>query len=496
MENHSLSLDNWVALSATLEALQLHEASSSEGDENVGAPAHGAKVEAKLAYAERACKVALLLLQKLTTGNINRDTTEKNGQHENHAARRSLQADDISLEKFSVKFSPPNQGDDDNNSTGGIQDTVIERALGYVNTITSNGDSNVSSAVREAEIKCALDNVIDVASTADSLASFHTVGKSEDIFHKVGILFYQLFARGETPELRKRPEDGEEMGDEACCDRSQEDENGGQESPRKQQPHLSGVNESLSDRGVPVSLCRLVADLIDPNEEDGTPFDSLDEVVEEVNQILERPDIFFHDVNWLDFSSGLIGRSEEIQRLHQEAASVQIEAGEFSNRLVLLKGFPGAGKSYLASNIQEELTESGWLYVQAKFDRFVQNPLLTIASSFDELLSSLVEDDEENIDIIQNLETVLSASAIVTLSEWLPSLHQLFPQILRRVISDENLVSLADQGSQRRRLKNNDMTSNSESAKSRLHYLFRKLVSALSSPDRPLLIFLGKVAAL
>lgn len=510
MENHSLSLENWVALSATLEALQLHEASSSEGA-GIGsrsAPAHGAKVEAKLAYAERACRVALLLLHTLTAGN-SRDTIDENGHHENHlngVARRSLQVDDVSIEKFCVKFSPPNQGEDD--YMGDIQDS-IERALGYVNARTSNrdlsGDGNVST-VGEAEIKCALDSVIDVASTDDNLASFNTVGKqSDEFFHKLGILFYQLFSRGESPELHKRdaayPQEEairsiarrEEGEDPASCNSQEEEEENGGKPPRKQ-IHLASVTELLSGKGVPVSLCRLVADLIDHKEEDGIPFDSLDEVVEEVKQILDRPDIFFHDVNWLDFSSGLIGRSQEMQRLHQEAAAVQIDAGEFRNRLVLLKGFPGAGKSYLASNIQGELAESGWLYVHTKFDRFVQNPLLTIASSFDELLASLWEEgDEENLDIVQNLETVMSSSAIVTLSEWLPSLRQLFPHILRRVISDEDLVSLAEDSQRRRR--NNDMT-NSESAKSRLHYIFRKLVAALSSPDRPLLIFLGKCVLL
>ena len=307
------------------------------------------------------------------------------------------------------------------------------------------------------------------------------------MLHKVGVLLYQLFARGQSPELGR-----EEREDPACGDSQKEEENEGQ-SPRKQIHHLSGVRDSLSEKGVPESLCRLVGDLIDPEEEDGTPFNSLIEVCEEVKQILDRPDIFFHDVNWLDFSSGLIGRSEEMQRLHDAAASVQMGAGELGNRLVLLKGFPGAGKSYLASNIQEELTESGWLCVHTKFDRFVQNPLLTMASSFDELLTSLGEEgDEENLNILQHLESVMSSSAIVTLSEWLPSLRQLFPHILRRVISDEDLVSLADDG--QRRHRNNDMTSSSESAQSRLHYIFRKFVSALSSPDRPLLIFLGTYA--
>ncbi len=484
--NHSLSLDNWVALSATLEALHIRKASSSEGRENgvpgsIDPPAHGAKVEAKLAYAERACKMALLVLRSLTTGS-NRDTYEESSLN-GVARQRSLQVDNVSIEQFSVRFSPSNQGGD---HTEDIHDT-IERVLGHLKSITSRGDLQ-GSTVGEAEIKCALDNVLDVASTADDL-NLGSFQQSVHVFHKMGILFYQLFARGESPDLRREERDGSACGD----SQEQEEENVGQ-SPRKQIHHLSGVGESLSEKGVPVSLCRLVSDLIDPKENDVPPFVSLDEVFEEVKQILDRPDIFFHDVNWLDFSSGLIGRSDEMQLLHEEAAAVLMNAGELGNRLVLLKGFPGAGKSYLASNIQGEWSESGWLCVHAKFDRFVQNPLLTIASSFDELLASLGEDgDEENLNILENLEAVMSSSAIVTLSEWLPSLRQLFPHILRRVISDEDLVSLADDSQRRRR--NNDMTSSSESAQSRLHYIFRKLVSALSSPDRPLLIFLGTCAS-
>ncbi len=482
MEDLSLSLENWVALSATLEALHLHEASSSEGDENNGVPgsidppAHGAKAEANLAYAERACKVALLVLRRLMAGN-NRDTTDESSS--NGVARRRSSTCDVSIEKFSVRFAPSNQGGDLSADT---QDT-IERVLGHLNTITSRGELH-GSTVGEAEIKCALDNVLDVAlTTADDL---NTGKQSVDVFHKVGILFYQLFARGESPQLCKKEKGDSSNGN--SQEKEEKKENEGQ-SPRKQ-IRLSGVGESLSEKDVPVSLCRLVSDLIDPEEDDGTPFVSLEEVFEEVKQILDRPDIFFHDVNWLDFSSGLIGRSDEMQKLHEEAASVQMSAGELANRLVLLKGYPGAGKSYLASNIQGEISESGWLYVHTKFDRFVQNPLLTIASSFDELLASLGEDgDEENLQILHNLEAVMSSSAIVTLSEWLPSLRQLFPHILRRVISDEDLVSLADDSQRRRR--NNDMTSSSESAQSRLHYIFRKFVSALSSPDRPLLIFLG-----
>lgn len=531
-QNTTVTLEEWVALSALLEGMQLQDASrrDDDGDDanNNGhnnrnnnrnrnnsssvPAAHGAKLEAKLAYAERACKVALLLLHRLMANTTDgRDCDDGGSSQSNNAAAPRVAQDHLSVGNISVKFSHSNNQEAET-TTVDFQ-AAMGRALRCVNAFKSNNNSgnngssvNIRSIVGEAELKCILeDSVMDVVSTVDSAVL------TGDIFYKLGIILYQLFARGESLQQvlqnKSNPStnpDKEIMSigrknqtDDPAYD-SQEDVGAMEkeersESSHRKQAHLSNITitESLSEKGVPESLCRIVADLINPSEHDGTPFESLSEIVEELKQILERPDVFFYDVNWLDFSSGLIGRSEEMQRIHQVAASVQLNAGEFVNHLVLLNGFPGSGKSYLASNVQGELAESGWLYVHTKFDRFVQNPLLTIASSFDELLTSLGDGDEENMAILNDLEAELSASAIVTLSEWLPSLHELFPHILRRVISDEDLSSLATENNERRR-RRNDITSNSESAKGRLHYIFRKLVSTISSPDRPLLIFLGK----
>lgn len=527
-QNTTITLEEWVALSALLEGMQLQDASRRDDDNddannnghnnrnnngnrnNNSVPAaHGVKLEAKLAYAERTCKVALLLLHRLMANTTDdRDHHHHDGGDSQSNGASRVAQDHLSVGNISVKFSPSNNQ--------GAEITTVDfqaamgRALRCLNAFKPNNNSgnngssvNIRSIVGEAELKCILeDSVMDVVST---------VVDTGDIFYKLGIILYQIFARGESLQHqvlqnKSNPSNNDKemmsIGRKAQKDDpandSQEDagamekEERSEASPRKQ-AHLSNITitESLSEKGVPESLCRIVADLINPNEHDGTPFESLSEIVEELKQILERPDVFFYDVNWLDFSSGLIGRSEEMQRIHQVAASVQLDAGEFVNQLVLLNGFPGSGKSYLASNVQGELAESGWLYVHTKFDRFVQTPLLTIASSFDELLTSLGDGDEENMAILNDLEAELSASAIATLSEWLPSLHELFPHILRRVISDEDLTSLATENNERRR-RRNDITSNSESAKGRLHYIFRKLVSAISSPDRPLLIFLGK----
>jgi hypothetical protein len=175
---------------------------------------------------------------------------------------------------------------------------------------------------------------MDVVSTVDSAVL------TGDIFYKLGIILYQLFARGESLQQalqnksnpstspnkeimsigRKDQKDDPAYAQEDVG--AMEKEERSDASPRKQ-AHLSNITitESLSEKGVPESLCRIVADLINPNEHDGTPFGSLSEIVEELKQILERPDVFFYDVNWLDFSSGLIGRSEEMQRIHQVAAN-------------------------------------------------------------------------------------------------------------------------------------------------------------------------------
>ena len=468
MDDYTLSLSDWIALSSALEAIHLKNISSTEYPNE--SRARAAKLEAKNAYAERACKVALLILDELRGRDPDEDGLSIGGN----------ETDMISIEKFCARLSSHSQV---------VNVETIERAIGYLNIISSWGDISDNDDrdynFEESEIKSILDSVVKVTITSNDFHPLHNINNeemSQERFHGLGIMLYQLFARGENPGLHE----GEE-GITSQRKQIHEEENGGQS--RRKQIHPSGVRESLLEKDVPVSLCRVITDLINPNEEDGTPFHSIEEVAEEVKQILDRPDIFFHSVMWLDFSDGIIGRSDEMQLIHQEAAAIQVEAGtgELRNRLVMLRGNPGAGKSYLASNLQEELAESGWLWVHTKFDRFVQNPLLTIASSFDDLLASLGEGDDEDLGILQNIETVMTRSAIVTLSEWLPIIKDIFPHIFQHVVIDDDSVSLGHQRQRRR----NDITSISESAKRRLHYTFRKLISALSSPDRPLVIFFG-----
>ena len=72
------------------------------------------------------------------------------------------------------------------------------RALRCIHAFKSNNNSgnngssvNIRSIVGEAELKCILeDSVIDVVSTVDSAVL------TGDIFYTLGIILYQLFARG------------------------------------------------------------------------------------------------------------------------------------------------------------------------------------------------------------------------------------------------------------------------------------------------------------
>ena len=118
-QNTTVTLEEWVALSALLEGMQLQDASrrddannnannnghnnrnNNRNRNNSSVPAaHGAKLEAKLAYAERACKVALLLLHRLMINTTDdRDYHDAGGssQSNNDGAAPRVAQDHLSV---------------------------------------------------------------------------------------------------------------------------------------------------------------------------------------------------------------------------------------------------------------------------------------------------------------------------------------------------------------------------------------------------------------
>ena len=185
-KKYSLDLKHWIALSSVLEAIHLKNASPTEYPDE--SKARAAKLEAKNAYAERACKVALLILDAIKGKDSDEDGPSNGGKA----------TDMISIERFRATLSSRSQD---------VNVETIERAIGCLNIISSSSDNSDNNddrdySIEESEIKRILDSVVNITTTTNGGHPLHNINHeelSQETLHGLGIMLYQLFARRGHP---------------------------------------------------------------------------------------------------------------------------------------------------------------------------------------------------------------------------------------------------------------------------------------------------------
>jgi hypothetical protein len=86
---------------------------------------------------------------------------------------------------------------------------------------------------------------------------------------------------------------------------------------------LTGLDQVLLDMAVPISLCRLVMNLVHSNREDCNEdsFDTLKDVASELNEIINlRPKELFYDTEpanhkVLVYDKAIFGREREVHQI-------------------------------------------------------------------------------------------------------------------------------------------------------------------------------------
>ncbi len=249
-------------------------------------------------------------------------------------------------------------------------------------------------------------------------------------------------------------------------------------------------------------------------------FDKLSDVSMDLSQMIEDPQRFIFNKNiskdGLEFKDDLLcGRNSELVELLNAMAVAQMESRSFINSIIAIGGEPGVGKSHLLRSVMDSLMRNGWTCLQCKFDRQSRNQSCSAVSmAFDNffqhiaVLKSRLEDEdqldseEELLELISSIEDSLNATGIVALSTMIPSFRSLFPDLFRRVVEDdEDVISIESNNGGSPDIDRNgdncDTTNNGEedcleahTFKSRLHYLFKKLVHAISNPENPMLLVL------
>ena len=457
-----------------------------------------AKRSVQLTHIKQCVSVFLLLLKRLTQDD-NWDLDVEIGGETCKIDDNCLKAEDIAVQNIAVEILCPvghgSVGQD-------FADIAVSRE-----GCTING---VHLEMNEIQ------TIVYTASNVDFVQSIRNMPLSKKHFmtsrhqylRQLGLLFFQLFSQVESflyPNITPDRKSVIDENNSYTLSRINDEYQINNVSKLMRRSKLDAYKKELLDADVPESICRVVTDLIHSGENDEeTSFTSLIDVLNELQDIIaDRPDILFyqpdipivgkntHEVK-IDFGNVVYGREVETNRI-LELAALQTEL--FINRIILIGGNGGEGKTFMIEGVKNLLVErSGWVHLGVKFDRLMHNsPLSAIASAFERFFSSLLSkgDQEAYLSAISSsLVQFLSPSMTVMLCNLIPSLRRLFPFIMQRVISDDNLTELAQDRDAAEQNHFDEILSDPESSRNRLHYSIRGLVHAISSLGRPLLFVL------
>ena len=290
---------------------------------------------------------------------------------------------------------------------------------------------------------------------------------------------------------------------------------------KRQENMTSGVNgvhsgiDLLQNRGLPVSINRLVCDLLNG------ALVSLEEVVMDLSHMKNNPESFLFDQtcpqialkhtglfgNDTKAEETLFGRENEIDKLRATRNRVQTslkEVGEcckFVWEATFLSGYEGSGKSKLIQTVVRSCNKEGWFIIACKFDKHA-SPEKLLAKAFDNWFGKywcLLNDGDEGANsdpssrskefqetnvckgpsIFQQVfATVVDDShAFHQLCELVPNFAHFCPKQANGCPDQDGMISSSDSFG---------------SGQKKVQHLFSILLKSLCSVGVPVLLVLGK----
>jgi predicted ATPase len=578
--NSLLPIREWIHLSKLAEQQQVSSGNNNGGESSSSSATVENHRKSQLDYITRSTIVATLILERLlppdgSTANGNNGGGE-DGSNNNDMVCAIHRTQDISIDNIHLDLDCDNDVDllkQQLNNNNCHEDLIskLQSVRGVKISLHESGEQSIDDG--------------DNNGSADKQSTTTATTTSTEIFQRIGYILYILFARGEEPpsssspttasessaedvmsnarrRMRSRGGDGDDDNDDddeldnnKNNNDAYEEHAGANKGRQKLSLHettktfrrlniLSDIVEDIlsGKYGVPNSICRLISDLIVPPEDMDDRFHSIMEVLDELQQIVKRPDVYLSNgengttttTRSFQFNEGIVGRQHEIGMLLEASARTQINND--TSHICLIGGMAGVGKSYLVTSVKDVLTSHGWIYLSCKFDRLMRNqPLATIASTMEYFIQQLIlqrgeggggggggpstffPNEFDANAVITTIERRLGASGIVVLSDLVPGLRVLYPDVFARVIIDDDDsdsevdggggVSDIDSSSDDKDVAQNnsgddngdetmmdeDGISSANTLRNRLHYLFGKLVGSISSVEHPILLFLDDI---
>jgi len=246
----------------------------------------------------------------------------------------------------------------------------------------------------------------------------------------------------------------------------------------------------LETGNYPTSICRLLSDIIGVGNEGKAenPYTSIDDVILDLEQMLNYPHLFLHDPGNDFYSSNpnfdqgsMYGRVKELTRVLQVSTQLEQCVNDFKgsrsdspkyidgSNVVFISGLAGSGKSHFVQNVSQFLKDLGWIVQTKKFRRDMEHGSREIVSSlFDELVANIakMEEDDYNHRSVNAISNALDPASLACLANFIPSMLELIPDV------DKNAF----------------LPTEAQYSQGQLVFLLSKLVGAILSLDRHIMI--------
>eukprot|EP00986_Skeletonema_menzelii_P007041 scaffold2704_cov162-Skeletonema_menzelii.AAC.1 len=304
--------------------------------------------------------------------------------------------------------------------------------------LQSHADGDVHNSIGVEILPSLLSN------TTDDTNNSGRKRKNTGILYSLGIVFYEIFSRGERPAgLERKQIQGDEPG--RCRGQTEaeellesldplpfdqgdgkidleavdiddfelfkiddlQDKYNDASLPRKKESSsnnkvMNAVSvEPLKTRGVPGPLCDLIANMLDVADgslggEDA--YRDMSDVRDDLQLMLDKPSFYLFDQDMgifsttgLQFGGTLFGRKAQLSTIIDSYRRSAVGESES----VLISGKSGTGKSLLAVEVGKYVSSNGGILLTGKFDQLQQGkPFSALASAFNQFCEALVDNDD------------------------------------------------------------------------------------------------------
>mmetsp|Transcript_98987 Transcript_98987/g.285667 ORF Transcript_98987/g.285667 Transcript_98987/m.285667 type:complete len:1117 (+) Transcript_98987:75-3425(+) len=265
----------------------------------------------------------------------------------------------------------------------------------------------------------------------------------------------ELMMRGESPSVSSRSLTAEQMP--GLTDMEMQSP----ASPQKSSPYLLKSVEDL-DFQVPI---------MKRGDSDGSRVSRLSstEITSEMSSFGDS------SMSSMLSLSRLYGREKEEKILRDKFDQIVHQKSPRQSSFVLISGESGSGKTRVGESLRDHVIGAGGYFCRGKFDQHQDDPFAPLCASFNAYVQQLLEEDENTIKAARRRILAAVEQDLSSLSKVIPPLRRLMHAELERMDSGKIVCEQCNQ------------------EKGRSMFALNKLMRAICSPDRPLVMLLDDI---